>query len=103
LGSIATILANISRRQAKQPFSSHKVIIFHVSCGCAKPTRSPVNVLGLAADRLNILSRRGDNPLQIYAIRAWRTTREAALTWLFLLGIYDRLSPEAELIEPTGE
>jgi SanA protein len=62
---------------------------------------SQVDVLGLAADKLGILKSRGDNLLQIYAIRAWRSTREAALTWLFIFGIYDRLSMEAEVIEQT--
>lgn len=60
---------------------------------------SRITVLGLAADQLDILSSRGDNWLQIYAIRVWRSTRESALTWLYLLGIYDRLSTEAETLE----
>jgi vancomycin permeability regulator SanA len=64
---------------------------------------SKIEVHGLAADKLGILSSRGDNLLQIYVTRSWRSTREAALTWLFVLGIYDRLSAEAELIEQTGE
>lgn len=63
--------------------------------------RSQINVLGLAVDQLGILSRRGDNIVQIHAIRVWRSTRESALTWLFLLGIYDRLSTEAETLEKT--
>lgn len=58
-----------------------------------------IRAAGLAADKLGILSRRGNSPLQIYAVRTWRSTREAALTWLFLLGIYDRLSTEAETLE----
>jgi SanA protein len=60
---------------------------------------SKINMAGLAADRLGLLSRRGNSPLQIYTVRAWRSTREAALTWLFLLGIYDGLSAEAEALE----
>ncbi len=64
---------------------------------------SKINVLGLAADKLDILSSRGANVFQVYAVRTWRSTREAALTWLFLLGIYDKFSMEAELIEQTGE
>lgn len=63
--------------------------------------RSSIDVLGMAADKLDILSRRGDNAVQIYAIRTWRSAREAALTWFFLLGIYDRLSTEAEALEKT--
>ncbi len=62
---------------------------------------SEIDVSGLAADKLDILSRRGDNLLQIYVTRAWRSTREAALTWLFLLGIYDKLSTEAETLEKS--
>jgi hypothetical protein len=58
-----------------------------------------IDVVGLAADKLGILSRRGNGPFQIYTVRAWRSTREAALSWLFLLGIYDRLSMEAETLE----
>ena len=64
---------------------------------------SKIDVLGLAADKLDISSSRGDSVFQVYAVRAWRSTREAALTWLFLLGIYDKFSMEAELIEQTGE
>jgi SanA protein len=64
---------------------------------------SEIGVLGLAADELDILSSRGDSLFQIYMTRLWRSTREAALTWLFVLGIYDRLSTEAEIIEQKGE
>jgi hypothetical protein len=64
---------------------------------------SEIGVLGLAADKLDILSSRGDSLFQIYMTRLWRSTREAALTWLFVLGIYDRLSTEAEIIEQKGE
>ncbi len=60
---------------------------------------SHINVIGLAAERLGILSRRGNGLLPIYITRLWRSTREAALTWSFLLGIYDRLSTEAETLE----
>jgi vancomycin permeability regulator SanA len=63
--------------------------------------KSQIEVSGLAADRLGILSSRGDNLFQIYMTRAWRSTREAALTWLFLLGIYDKLSTEAEVLEES--
>lgn len=62
---------------------------------------SKIDAIGLAVDKLDILSSRGGSLLQIHAIRAWRSTREATLTWLFLLGIYDRLSTEAETLERT--
>lgn len=60
---------------------------------------SKIDVRGLAADKLDILSSRGDNLFQVYTIRAWRSTREAGLIWLFLLGMYDSLSSEAETLE----
>ncbi|HEX2994815.1 MAG TPA: ElyC/SanA/YdcF family protein [Anaerolineales bacterium] len=60
---------------------------------------SKIDVIGLAVDKLDILSSRGNSLLQIHATRAWRATRESALTWLFLLGLYDRLSTEAETLE----
>jgi vancomycin permeability regulator SanA len=62
---------------------------------------SQIDVTGLAAEELDILSNRGDNLFQVYITRIWRSTREAALTWLFLLGIYDQLSTEAETLEQT--
>jgi vancomycin permeability regulator SanA len=64
---------------------------------------SKINVVGLAADKLEILSKRGDNLFQIYAIRTWRSMREVVLTWSFILGIYDRLSMEAEKLQELGE
>jgi vancomycin permeability regulator SanA len=74
---------------------------YHLSRTMLMCETSRIDVSGLAADKLDILSSRGDNLLQIHTIRAWRSTREAALTWLFLLGIYDRLSTEAETLEKT--
>jgi len=64
---------------------------------------SKISVIGLSANKLGGLSIRGDNLLQIYVIRTWRSAREAVLTWSFILGIYDKLSMKAELIEQTGE
>ncbi len=64
---------------------------------------SKINITGLAADRLGILESRGDNPIQIYTTRIWRLCREAVLTWSFLLGIYDRLSTEAEMLQKGNE
>lgn len=59
---------------------------------------SNVDAVGLSVDELGILKSRGDNVFQIYTVRTWRLFREAVLTWSFLLGIYDRLSTEAETI-----
>jgi SanA protein len=65
---------------------------------------SKINVIGLAADKLGILQTRGDNLIQIYTTRTWRSTREAILTWSFILGIYDKLSTEAEaIVEKEGK
>lgn len=64
---------------------------------------SRINVAGLAADKLGILESRGDNLIQIYTTRLWRSAREAVLTWSFILGIYDRLSTEAEVLAKKGE
>ncbi len=51
-----------------------------------------LQVTGLAANRLGLLSSRGNSALEIYATRVGRFVREAYLTWTFLLGIYDRAS-----------
>jgi len=72
---------------------------FHLPRTMMMCATSSIDVLGLAADKLGILNSRGDNLFQIHSIRAWRATREAALTWLFVLGIYDRFSTEAETLE----
>jgi fumarate hydratase class II len=58
-----------------------------------------VEATGLAANRLHILRERGDSISAIYGTRVARFAREAALTWLFLLGVYDRISDEAEALE----
>jgi vancomycin permeability regulator SanA len=64
---------------------------------------SKIDVTGLPADKLGLLESRGDNLIQIHIIRTSRVLREAGLTWLFLLGIYDTFSMEAEILEGTGE
>ncbi len=72
---------------------------YHLPRAMLMCERSKIDAPGLAAERLNILSRRGGSMVQIYAVRTWRSTREAALTWLFLLRVYDKLSTEAEMLE----
>ncbi|HSL45807.1 MAG TPA: ElyC/SanA/YdcF family protein [Anaerolineales bacterium] len=64
---------------------------------------SQIDVMGLAANKLGILESRGNNLIQIYSIRIFRLFREATLTWLFLFGIYDQLSVEAEQLGQEGE
>jgi vancomycin permeability regulator SanA len=74
---------------------------YHLPRAMLMCKRSNIDIIGLAAEKLNILSRRGRSALQIYIVRTWRLTREAALTWLFLSGIYDKLSAEAETLEQS--
>jgi len=61
--------------------------------------REGVTGAGLAVEHLNLLEQRGDDALQILAVRSERAAREAALTWAFLIGLYDRISAEAESLE----
>lgn len=61
--------------------------------------RDGVEAVGMAVNRLGILETRGDNAIAVYGTRAWRFVRESALSWLFILGIYDRISDEAEAVE----
>lgn len=58
--------------------------------------RNEIDGSGLAVNRLGLLEARGANVLQIYSIRLTRFVRESLLTWFFVLGIYDRVSNEAE-------
>jgi vancomycin permeability regulator SanA len=61
--------------------------------------REGVEVVGLAVNRMGILSERGGSLLAIYSTRVQRFVRESLLTWSFMLGIYDRVSNEAEVQE----
>jgi vancomycin permeability regulator SanA len=61
--------------------------------------REGVEVVGLAVNRTGILPKRGESRLAVYSTRIGRVAREAVLTWLFVLGIYDDISNEAELEE----
>ena len=57
-----------------------------------------VEIVGIAVDKLGLLEKRGSNPLSIFVVRTSRFVRECGLTWLTLLGLYDRISDEAERI-----
>ncbi len=61
-----------------------------------------VNVIGVAANRLGLLPVRGEHRLAVYGVRIQRFLRESALTWAFALGIYDRISCEAERLEKNS-
>jgi vancomycin permeability regulator SanA len=61
--------------------------------------RDGVEVVGLAPNHLPILPERGSNLPAIVFTRVGRSFSESWLTWSFLLGIYDRVSQEAEALE----
>jgi len=72
---------------------------FHLPRAMYMCERDGVAVVGLAVNRLGMLAARGDNATMVYATRLSRFVRESLLTWLFILGVYDRVSNEAELLE----
>jgi SanA protein len=72
---------------------------FHLPRAMFLCSQDGIAMTGLAVNRLNLLKSRGSNPFQIYTTRFERNVREAILMWATLLGIYDRYSNEAELLE----
>jgi len=72
---------------------------FHLPRAMYMCERDGVDVMGLAVNRLGVLAVRGDSTLVVYATRLARLVRESLLTWLFILGVYDRVSNAAELLE----
>lgn len=72
---------------------------YHLPRAMTMCERDGAAVIGLAANHLDILPSRGSHRVAIYATRAQRFAREALLTWSYLLGIYDRVSREAEELE----
>jgi SanA protein len=64
--------------------------------------REGVEGVGLAANRLGLLAERGDGLLAVWGTRLYRFARESILTWAFLLGVYERISDEAEQLEERG-
>jgi SanA protein len=72
---------------------------YHLPRAMAMCERDGAAVTGLAANHLDILASRGSNRVAIYTTRAQRFARESLLTWSYLLGIYDRISREAEELE----
>ena len=72
---------------------------FHLPRSIFMCEKNQILTTGLAANELGLLEARGDNILQIYSIRVFRFFRESLLTWLFITGIYDELSDEAEVIQ----
>ncbi len=75
---------------------------FHLPRAMYMCEHEGVAVRGVAVDRLEILAERGSSPAAIGFTRAVRFARECALTWLFLTGLYDKISNEAEGLEARG-
>jgi SanA protein len=85
-----------------QKFAREAILVtqgFHLPRAMYLCERYGIHVVGLAVERLDLLSIRGDDPYQIAYTRASRFVRESALTWSHLTGIYNLLSNEAEAIE----
>ena len=72
---------------------------FHLPRALFMCEQSQVQGVGLAANELGLLASRGDNFVQVYGIRVSRFLRESLLTWLFIVGLYDHVSNEAELMQ----
>lgn len=72
---------------------------FHLPRALFMCEQSRVGGVGLAANELGLLASRGDNLAQVYGIRLSRFLRESLLTWLFIVGLYDHLSDEAEMMQ----
>lgn len=69
---------------------------FHLPRALYMCQRAGIKGGGIAANKLFLISS-DDNLLSVYAIRAERFLRESGLTWLYLLGVYDKISNQAEI------
>ncbi len=72
---------------------------FHLPRALFMCEQSQIQGIGLAANELGLLASRGDISVEVYGIRLSRFLRESLLTWLYITGLYDHLSNEAEKIE----
>jgi vancomycin permeability regulator SanA len=72
---------------------------FHLPRSLLMCEKNQISATGLAANELELLESRGDNFLHVYGIRVFRFLRESSLTWLFMTGLYNHLSNEAELLQ----
>lgn len=72
---------------------------FHLPRSLLMCEKNQILATGLAVNELELIELRGDNVIQIYSIRLFRFLRESMLTWLFMTGLYDQLSNEAEVIQ----
>ena len=72
---------------------------FHLPRAMFLCSQNGTSVSGLAVNRLNLLKFRGNNAFVIYATRLERNIREAIIMWATILGVYDKYSNEAEIME----
>ena len=72
---------------------------FHLPRAMLMCQHEGLQVTGLAANRLGPLPVRGANRIAVASTRLARFARESLLTWSSLLGLYERLSREAEDLE----
>jgi len=70
---------------------------FHLPRAMYLCNQNQIGVTGLAVNHL--LKIRGSNAFQIYATRVERNIREAIILWTVILGVYDKYSNEAEVME----
>jgi SanA protein len=82
---------------------SHETILvtqrFHLPRSLLMCEMNQIPAMGLAANELGLLDSRGDNVMEIYGIRLFRFLRESMLIWLYITGLYDQFSSEAEAIQ----
>ncbi len=75
---------------------------FHLPRAMLMCRNEGVTNAGLAVNQLGLLEERASSPYDLYITRSNRFLREAALTWMYRLGIYDFFSVEAEKIEENN-
>ncbi len=72
---------------------------FHLPRAMFLCNQAGVAATGLAVNRLDLLKSRGNDAFAIYATRLERNLREAIIMWTMILGVYDKYSNEAEIME----
>lgn len=85
-----------------KPVADEAILVtqrFHLPRALLMCEKYRIPATGLAANELELLESRGDSVLHIYSIRLFRFLRESTLTWLFVTGLYELFSNEAETIQ----
>lgn len=75
---------------------------FHLPRAMLMCRSEGIEVAGLTINRLGLLEERASDTYTMLATRFNRFCREAVLSWLFRLGIYDFFSIDAEKIEENN-